>query len=1101
MPTPVGTARQCLSDSAAAVLDDAVAAARRRSHAQTTTLHVVSALLAVPASPLRDACTRAWSSAFSPRRQFRALELCVGVALDRVSASKSAAAEEPPVSNSLMAAIKRSQASQRRHPETFHLYQQQLNSSSPQGTPSISAVKVELKHFLTSILDDPIVSRVFGDAGFRTQEIKLAVLNPLSVSRFAFTVSRPPPLYACGLDNFELDKRARSFPFVDAAAVEKLDENPRKIGEILLKKTRRNPLLIGAAGNDAYRNFLDCLKKGESGVLPKELDGLSVFSIEHEISECIGERFSKEMVGLKFKKVDELVENCQGTGIISNCGDLKAFLDAELVEFASNVVLKLKRLLINHGGKLWLIGFLADDDGYKKLVELFPCIEMDLDLHLLPITASSMGVKPFKSSLMRSFVPFGGFFSMSSELKSPCTNVTKPMKLCSSCNEKYEKEVYDVPKGVSTSSVADKQSVNLSPWLQIAECETSKKSCAEEVRYSFKLKLVFWLRLANKDKTILDAKILALQRKWSGICQRLHHSQTSQVDTTLPKPHTFIATTLQHVPIRKDAVSAGSLSDGSNVTNMSTCMLSDWQKNSLLKQNLSARVIVQAEVPTQGLGLNDFQKSYSSQQRTSLPIVCTSSTSVVSVATDLTLGTFCDSSGEFRKNPSLRDDCNGLQNSEPSRSLEKSLSQLSQSSSYSQHHGKQMNAKDLEQQWRVLSEKVYWQSEAIQTIGRTVSRCRNENARYHCSKKRNLWLSFLGPDKVGKRKIAASVAEIAFGRENHLLYLDLCAQDTNPFNYIVDCYDSKYLKMQPGRELIVDYLAGMLSKHPDSVVLLENVEKADFLVRSSLSQAIKTGRFPDSRGRTIFLNNNIFILASTVVKGSQDLLFGKEASEFPEETVLEAKNMQMQLLVEPVGDINRRNSTTLVSLFSSEITPNQFCSSKRKLMNVGSSKAEVSKRACQLSKSFDLNLPVDSRGEDSDIDKSDDDYSDDSEAWLGELLELIDEKVVSKPFDFDSLFQEILREIDAQLRKMVGATVFLEIDRQVMVQILAAAWLAEREDALRDWIEQVLCSGIDEARKRCNVASDFVLKLVPCDDGLVAKAQASRVCLPAKINV
>ena len=170
-------------------------------------------------------------------------------------------------------------------------------------------------------------------------------------------------------------------------------------------------------------------------------------------------------------------------------------------------------------------------------------------------------------------------------------------------------------------------------------------------------------------------------------------------------------------------------------------------------------------------------------------------------------------------------------------------------------------------------------------------------------------------------------------------------------------------------------------------------------------------------------------------------------------------------------------------------------------MNVGSTKAEVSKRACQLSRSFDLNLPDDGGEEDSDIDKSDDDYSDDSEAWLGELLELVDEKVVSKPFDFDSLSQKILREIDAQLRKIVGATVLLEIDRQVMVQMLAASWLTEREDALRDWIEQVLCSGIDEARKRCNVASDFVLKLVPCDYGLVAKAQASSVCLPAKINV
>lgn len=1089
MPTPVGAARQCLADAAAAILDDAVAVARRRSHAQTTSLHVVSALLALPSSALREACSRAWSSAYSPRLQFRALELCVGVALDRVSVSKSAA-DEPPVSNSLMAAIKRSQANQRRHPETFHLYQQmQLNSSS-QNSPSISAVKVELKHFLISILDDPIVSRVFGDAGFRTQEIKLAVLNPLAISRFAVTASRPPPLFPSSLDNFELRKRVHNFPFSEVAANEKLNENSR-IGEVLLRKTRRNPLLIGASGSDAYRNFADCLKRAEAGAVPKEIDGLSVVSIEREIPECIGEGLSEEMLELKFKRVDEIAKNCQGPGIIATCGDFKAFLDAELVDVASNMVSKLKKLLIDHGRKLWLIGFLTGDDDYKKLLEQFPSIEMDLDLHLLPITNSSMGGKSFKSSLMRSFVPFGGFFPLSSELKSPCTNVTKPMRLCNSCNEKYEQEVSDVRKGISIDSVADKKSMNIYSWLQIAECETSNRSCTEE---------------AKKDKTVLDARVMTLQRKWSGICQRLHCSRPSQVDTTLPKLHTSIAPTLQHVPMQKDAVSVGSLSNGSNVTTLSPCMPSDWQKNSPPKQNvpspaeLSTSVIAQAEIPVQGLGLNDLQKSSGSQQRTNLAIACSSSPDVVSVATDLTLGTFYDSSEECRRNPNLQDRCSVVHNSESSRSHEKSLGQLSQSPSCSQHHGKQIYPKDLEHQWCVLAEKVYWQSEAIQTISRTVSRCRNENARYHCSRKGTVWLSFLGPDKVGKRKIAASVAEIVFGGKDHLLYMDLSTQDTSLFNSIVDCYDSRYHKMQSGRKLNVDYLAEELSKQPHSVVLLENVEKADFLVQCNLSQAIKTGKFQDSRGRDINLDNHIFILASTVLKGSKNMLFGKEAPDFPEETILEAKNLQMQILVESGCDIYSRNSSsTCVSLFPSETISNKFHSSKRRLMNDGSTEGVISKRACHLSRSFiDLNLPVDGMGEDSDIYKSDD--SDNSEVWLEELLEHVDENVVSKPFDFDSLAQKISREINVRVRKVVGPTISLEINRQVMVQILAAAWLAEREDALEDWMEQVVCSGIDEARRRCNVASDSVLKLVPCD-GVVVKEQASGVCLPARIIV
>lgn len=79
MPTPVSTARQYLTDEAARVLDEAVNVARRRTHAQTTSLHAVSALLAPPSSLLREACARARSCAYSQRLQFRALELTVGV--------------------------------------------------------------------------------------------------------------------------------------------------------------------------------------------------------------------------------------------------------------------------------------------------------------------------------------------------------------------------------------------------------------------------------------------------------------------------------------------------------------------------------------------------------------------------------------------------------------------------------------------------------------------------------------------------------------------------------------------------------------------------------------------------------------------------------------------------------------------------------------------------------------------------------------------------------------------------------------------------------------------------------------------------------------
>ncbi|KAF2296225.1 hypothetical protein GH714_036923 [Hevea brasiliensis] len=127
MPTPVSTARECLTPEAAHALDEA------------------------------------------------ALELCLSVSLDRVPASQLS--DDPPVSNSLMAAIKRSQANQRRQPENFHLYHQ---ISQQQSSTSMSCIKVELQNLILSILDDPVVSRVFGEAGFRGSEIKLAIVRPLA---------------------------------------------------------------------------------------------------------------------------------------------------------------------------------------------------------------------------------------------------------------------------------------------------------------------------------------------------------------------------------------------------------------------------------------------------------------------------------------------------------------------------------------------------------------------------------------------------------------------------------------------------------------------------------------------------------------------------------------------------------------------------------------------------------------------------------------------------------------------------------------------------------------------------------------------------------
>lgn len=379
MPTPVSTARECLTEESARVLDDAVSVARRRSHSQTTSLHIISALLSLPNSILKEACQRNRGGAYSPRLQLRALELSVGVSLDRLPAIKSQDESEspPPISNSLMAAIKRSQANQRRHPETFHLYQQTLNQNHQNGV--VLSVKVELKHFVLSILDDPIVSRVLGEAGFRSSDLKISILQPPAQIRY------PPPLFLCNLVNDESKRCRFSFPF----AIESVDENCKRVCEVLVKKIKKNPILIGNCGKDALIGFRESVKNGKVGVLDKKIDGLSLVCIENEVSEFVLRSGSEEIMGVKFDEVGEVLERCRGCGVVVDFGELGVFVKGGSSDGVNYVVSRLSNLVQVYGEKIWLMGFAESYEIYMKFVDRFPTIEKDWDLHMLPITAST----------------------------------------------------------------------------------------------------------------------------------------------------------------------------------------------------------------------------------------------------------------------------------------------------------------------------------------------------------------------------------------------------------------------------------------------------------------------------------------------------------------------------------------------------------------------------------------------------------------------------------------------------------------------------------------------------------------------------------------
>ncbi|KAI3799959.1 hypothetical protein L1987_35265 [Smallanthus sonchifolius] len=460
MPTPVNIVRQCLAPEAVQALDEAVSVAHRRCHAQTSSLHAVSALLSLPSSPLREACGRARNSAYASRIQFKALELCLGVALDRLSSTPHRV-EEPPVSNSLMAAIKRSQANQRRQPENFHLYQQ-TTSCSP-SSPSVSTVKVELQNLILSILDDPVVSRVFGESGFRSSDIKLSIIRPVHRQ---FLRCKGQPIFLC------------SFPFQGFL---ENNEIHNRINEVLVRKegkNRNNPLLVGPSAVDTVTIFLESLQKNRIGafsLLPPELT--NVISIKQAILNFVSGNSDVNLLKLKLEEVGNVLEQSVGPGVMVEFGDLKYLAGENSSDSVRVVVKKLGELLAVHGDRVWLIGSAENHETCTQFFKKFPSVEEEWDLYVLHINSirSAMAETFPKSSLMESFVPFGGFFSLPSDIRSPLRISNHFGSLCHICDEKFKLDVNDVSKGGVNGSVSDHHRSTLPSWLHTSQtCANSE---------------------------------------------------------------------------------------------------------------------------------------------------------------------------------------------------------------------------------------------------------------------------------------------------------------------------------------------------------------------------------------------------------------------------------------------------------------------------------------------------------------------------------------------------------------------------------------------------------------------------------------------------
>lgn len=128
---------------------------------------------------------------------------------------------------------------------------------------------------------------------------------------------------------------------------------------------------------------------------------------------------------------------------------------------------------------------------------------------------------------------------------------------------------------------------------------------------------------------------------------------------------------------------------------------------------------------------------------------------------------------------------------------------------------------------------------------------------------------FLGPTGVGKTYLTKKLAEIMFGSADALIRIDM-SEYTEGFNV------SRLIGAPPG---YVGYEEGgqlteRVRRHPYSIVLLDEIEKAHGNVFNLLLQALDEGRLTDGNGRTVDFRNTVIIMTSNA--GTRQLKdFGK----------------------------------------------------------------------------------------------------------------------------------------------------------------------------------------------------------------------------------
>ena len=183
-----------------------------------------------------------------------------------------------------------------------------------------------------------------------------------------------------------------------------------------------------------------------------------------------------------------------------------------------------------------------------------------------------------------------------------------------------------------------------------------------------------------------------------------------------------------------------------------------------------------------------------------------------------------------------------------------------------------LNREKLGKIRETLKKRVKGQDDAIEKVARVIIRAFTGLSGLQHSKKQRMpkgTLFFVGPTGVGKTELAKALAQFLFGDEDACIRFDMSEFSQEQSDQRLVGAPPGYVGYEEGGQL-----TNAVKKRPFSVLLFDEIEKANVRILDKFLQILEDGRLTDGKGETVYFSETIIIFTSNIgaskIKPSED---------------------------------------------------------------------------------------------------------------------------------------------------------------------------------------------------------------------------------------